>query len=1506
MGNSGLLEKSSIPQNILSNSNIGFWAIEIENGKLPRMFVDDIMCELLGINGKKLTPEKIYESWYNNIHPEHYDFVTDAIQKMTNEEFVEVEYPFYHPKKGEIYVRCSGKRNMSYKNIMRFEGCHQDITDLQHIQKESKRENEKSRTLSVINCLADNYDYVGYFNMKTKALIRYHASEVFLNALNKISNTIDAYDRLLKFFATYIYPDDLEYFEKCNSKENITKYLKKEEMYQFEVKIVLNKIPEFYRFKFVNSPDDKHCFVFGILNVNEEIKNELLKIEQDVNLRLVQEEKDTLMKIMDLTEEFESIYDVNLDTGKYSVFTKSGKLTEDIIDNLTFDEDYFISNKKNIPLAIYKDDQEMMLKSMTKENFEKQLSERNSFENDYRCIINGKPYWYKMRIVKIGNWNKERKVRVGLFNNNENYLRNENLRIHLQDEQFYRQAILKDAYSYYKVNLTQNKIISPIIEKDGDKEIDYSNKFGENLSTYDSIIKSSAKIYVDKNFKDSYILSLSRENLINQFNAGNTMPEYVCLIHSFILGWHYRKYVNYLSKDEQNGDILSMTVAYNITEQIKQEEEEKERIEIINALSRDYSAIYYVDLKNDLITPYILNEQNQAEEVNQLNTIHSFEKMLTWFRNNLVHPDDQHLLTDKFYDIIINKKLKESFSLFVRRNYKGSYLYTEVQCVKIGDDKKSSDTFVFALAEKDTVIRAEVEVQEKLKQDIQIINTLASEYSTVMYVNLKNKKLIPYSSNENVSKVIQQFNLNSMKFSSVYNFFVQNIVYEADKKRVLEEGEMSNILEKLKNKKSYEMIFRVKTNRGPEYRQIKYVKVDDKDKEPTAVAIALADRDDEIINQYISNQISNEYSSIYYCDIDTEIVRSIKQSQSIKIGQFVNANINKLISNFIQYISPDYQEEWKNLENVDNIKKFLQNEDTREMTFQIKDVDRPWRRCEWQVIERRNGLPSIIIVFFRIIDDVTAEKLELTNKLEEALSLAQSANRAKTTFLNNMSHDIRTPMNAILGFTNLASSHIDNKNQVLNYLTKIKQSSNHLLSLINDVLDMSRIESGKIILNEKKENLAEILHTLRDIIQADINSKQLNLIIDAEDITDENIICDKLRLNQVLLNILSNSIKYTHPGGTITMSIKENKMQNHNFATFIFTIKDTGIGMSHQFVKTIFDPFTREKSATVSGIQGTGLGMAITKNIIELMDGTITVESEPDVGSKFTVTISLKLDKANNKKTIIKQLKGFRGLVINNDLNICTNTSKMLSELGIRAEISTSGMDAIEKCEKACQEKDEYKIFVIDWLMSDMNGIQTAQKIRQILKSTVPIILLSAYDWSDIENEAINAGINGFVAKPIFISDLREVLSSCCGEKINDNTEISPKEIKGKKILLVEDNEFNQEIAKEILTEAGLVVSIANDGNKAVECIQNSKPGDFDLVLMDIQMPTLDGYEATKLIRQLKNKKLAQIPIIAMTANAFVEDKQKAISYGMNGHIAKPIDIKKLLSVLKEVLGSNN
>ena len=583
---------------------------------------------------------------------------------------------------------------------------------------------------------------------------------------------------------------------------------------------------------------------------------------------------------------------------------------------------------------------------------------------------------------------------------------------------------------------------------------------------------------------------------------------------------------------------------------------------------------------------------------------------------------------------------------------------------------------------------------------------------------------------------------------------------------------------------------------------------------------------------------------------------------------------------------------------------------TGEKTYDVKyrlltrNAGWRWFHAAGRLSRRADGSPVTFVGFFIDIDDEKRMEAQLEAQrtdLQDALAAAQHANRAKTTFLNNMSHDIRTPMNAIIGFTSLAAAHIDNTEQVQDYLTKIVTSSNHLLSLINDVLDMSRIESGKVKIEEKESSIPEILHDLKTIVQADIMSKQLDFYIDTVDVVNEHVMCDRLRLNQILLNLLSNAMKFTKPGGMVSVRILQKRNAPEGYAAYEFQVKDTGIGMSPEFLENVFEPFERERTSTVSGIQGTGLGMAITRNIVDMMGGTVSVESEVGKGTTFTVSLQFKTCSGPVRQETIPELQGLRALVVDDDFNTCSSVTKMLAAIGMRPDWTTSGKEAVLRVKLAEEQEDEYAVYIIDWLMPDMNGIEVVRRVRALIGEDTPIIILTAYDWSDIEEEARKAGVTAFCSKPIFLSELREVLESPFA--VSDSKEVLPEtySFHGKKILLVEDNELNQEIAVEILQEVGFVVDVADDGAVAVKRMREAESGQYDLILMDIQMPLMDGYEATRQIRALKDPEIAGIPIFAMTANAFEEDKQLALEAGMNGHIAKPIDVSKLLELLWEI-----
>ena len=624
-------------------------------------------------------------------------------------------------------------------------------------------------------------------------------------------------------------------------------------------------------------------------------------------------------------------------------------------------------------------------------------------------------------------------------------------------------------------------------------------------------------------------------------------------------------------------------------------------------------------------------------------------------------------------------------------------------------------------------------------------------------------------------------------------------------------------------------------------------------------------------------------------------------------ADYVSPNAEKLMGITVEQIRKDirilgklHSEEHENPEK--NYLEEIQVHEQREGDFEYVHQKTGERRWFHNIVmgSEINGKKKYILV----MSDRTSDR-KMNQALSEAVRAAQTANKAKSTFLSNMSHDIRTPMNAIIGFTTLAVSNIDDKKKVRDYLGKILSSSSHLLSLINDILDMSRIESGKLHLEETQVSLSDVLHDLKAIISGQIHAKQLELYMDAMDVTNENVYCDKTRLNQVLLNLLSNAVKFTPAGGNVSVRIRQCPGTQKGTELYEIRVKDNGIGMSQEFVQKIFSPFERERTSTVSRTQGTGLGMAITKNIVDMMGGTIEVSTEQGKGTEFIVRLPFRIQPEHQRVEKIAELEGLKALVVDDDFNTCDSVTKMLVRVGMRSEWTLSGKEAVLRARQSMELGDAFHAYIIDWRLPDMNGIEVIRQIRRLGDDT-PIIILTAYEWSDIEGEAKAAGVTAFCAKPLFMSDIRDTLMTAIGQKRAETEDtILPaagSDFKGRCILLVEDNELNREITVEILNEYGIRVDTAVNGAEAVEKVKNAKPGNYDMVLMDVQMPVMNGYEATNKIRALEDPALAGITILAMTANAFDEDRKKALECGMDGFLSKPIDIEELINTLQKNL----
>ena len=839
------------------------------------------------------------------------------------------------------------------------------------------------------------------------------------------------------------------------------------------------------------------------------------------------------------------------------------------------------------------------------------------------------------------------------------------------------------------------------------------------------------------------------------------------------------------------------------------------------------------------------------------------------------------------------------------------------ECVKTGDGTKLLMTYKSPLYDLDGSVMGTVGVAIDVTQErayeqeiIQKNHTLETIFNNiecgVMYHSLDGTQVM--SANQAALDILGYTSLEEMAADGFD--MVSSAVVEEDR---------DGLLEKIKSLKeegdSVSVEYRVRRKDG----EIRYVMGNVKlmrEKEELryqrflldCTARKLQEEENERRQAALVQALSIDYRIVCFFDLENGTGQPLRVEEDSR--QFLEAFERKLsfqesMEFYIQeYVCEEDRDMVRQAVSEDKIEQGLLEGKQYHVNFRTKGSGVP-EYNQMKIV--RAGLAEerrSIVLGIRSVDKEIRSEMEQRGHLKDALMQANRASKAKSVFLSNMSHDIRTPMNAIVGFTSLAMKHIDNRDRMEEYLKKIMTSGNHLLSLINDVLDMSRIESGKIRLEEKACSLPEILHGICNIVQADVHAKQLELHVDTMDIRNEDIFCDKLRLNQVLLNLLGNAVKYTGAGGAINMRITEKAGAPEGYATYEFAIKDNGVGMSAEFVEHIFEPFEREMNSTVSGIQGTGLGMAITKNIVDMMNGTIEVESELGEGSTFTVSFTFQIREKEKEEQDIPELKNCRALVVDDDFNTCDSVSYMLGQIGLRAEWTLSGKEAVLRTKQASMRKDGYLVYIIDWLLPDMNGIEVTRRVRQMMGDDVPVIVLTAYDWSDIEEEAKEAGVTAFCSKPLFMSELRDCLRTVIGlEEADEVEQVSGTvQFKAGRILLAEDNELNQEIAVEILDSAGFKTEVAENGKIAVEMLEKSSPGYYQLVLMDVQMPVMNGYEAVREIRQLENQKLASVPVIAMTANAFEEDKQEALRNGMDGHIAKPINIEILFNTLNKVL----
>lgn len=649
--------------------------------------------------------------------------------------------------------------------------------------------------------------------------------------------------------------------------------------------------------------------------------------------------------------------------------------------------------------------------------------------------------------------------------------------------------------------------------------------------------------------------------------------------------------------------------------------------------------------------------------------------------------------------------------------------------------------------------------------------------------------------------------------------------------------------------------------------------------------------------------IGADYLSSYLVDLSTGkmdcfILGEVKISD---LDAYDGGNYEESLGNFLNHqVKESDRPLFDSVRTLEKLRDLMEKDPCYIINFRAKQGN-GYQSLQVHFIEAKTPEKSYCVMAFRDASQDIVATLRQKQCIEDALAKAEEANKTKGMYISNMSHDIRTPMNAILGFTNLASSHTDDPKLVKDYLDKISISGKHLLSLVNDVLDLSRIESGRLNLEREACNLSDIMSEVRNILQPAASSKNLSIFVDTVDVFNEDILCDKLHFNQVLVNIIGNAVKFTEPGGRISVRIFEKPNKQPFYSTYEFHIKDTGIGMSPEFVKRIFEPFERERSSKVSKIEGTGLGMAISQNIVRMMGGTIEVLSEQGKGSEFIVSIPFEKVQKVDSEWSIPVLRNAHVLIIGDDFDTAENLSKILQSMNLRVDTSMSDKEALFRVEQVKMQKDPYSVVILDGGILGKCGTDFVKELRSGLGKEA-VVVLTGYDRSELEEETRKAGVNAFCSKPICASGLKRAFLSALQDINKSNLPDWKARLKGKRILVAEDNDFNREILFEMLTNVGVEVEEAENGLRAVEILQKKGAGYFDLVLMDVRMPIMDGYSATEKIRQLPDKALAQIPIVALTANVFTEDKREALSRGMNDHLGKPIDFEELIPAIGKVL----
>lgn len=1072
-------------------------------------------------------------------------------------------------------------------------------------------------------------------------------------------------------------------------------------------------------------------------------------------------------------------------------------------------------------------------------------------------------------------------------------------------------------YVYYKVMRANLGTNSFTIIKEHQEELLYTRGYVNSLSDWlESVVQNG---YIYKEDVERYRKFVQIERIWEELKSGARMLS--CIYRRKVgdrFKWHTLEIVpdTDYADDNPNVMIYLKDIHEVFREGLEREESNIRNQEIINALGETNFAIYVVDLQSggvDIVRATELVRRTAKPG------IFLWDDLFAGRGIEYVAAEDQEEFANRFSLAAMqqaHQSGEEKRTFVCRSLLLGEWRYVSTTAF-FKESKKRGGYAILTFQDVDERTKKEM---ERTQNDRRMAAIIKSRYGILNTVDLETGIC---------ERVYLREGNPGRRVEGDYSYYIQRAldetVAEADKEVFKDMFLLENLRKKAATVDEYKEEQCQYRHKGTPalwleehvlfIRQGSRTVVNILGRDITAEKLAEEHaRSESIEKASIINSLGSMFFATYYMDLENDTYRPVTQKADVGNVLGEAGSSTEAFRLYAQnFVHPDDREEYLRQTQHQHLCESLSRERPL-IAFEYRimpkqDERRAWIRASVVLSETtKDGRPKRALYVAQDVTESKRKEEQEQQALKEACEAANHANAAKSEFMSRMSHDIRTPMNAIIGMTAIAGWHLDDQERVADCLSKITVSSKHLLSLVNEVLDMSKIESGNIDLAEEEINLSDLIGNLVTMIRPSIQSKNHNLNVRIANVEHERVIGDAMRLQQIFMNILGNAVKYTPPGGNIEMEINEKPSTAYGYGCYEFVFRDNGIGMSKEFQEKMFEPFSRAEDSRVSKTEGTGLGMTIARNIVRRMNGDIAVESEVGKGTQFVVMLSFQIVDVAAPDT--KKLVDLPVLVADDDETAGEMTCLILENIGMKGEYVLSGREAVARVWERHQMKQDYFAVIVDWKMPDMDGIKTAQAIRRKVGPDIPIIILSAYDWSSVEDEARRAGVNGFISKPLFKSRLVYLFHQLAGndadQKIQEPASIGKAALKGKRILLVEDNELNREIAEEIIGQTGVIVESAEHGKEALQRFLEMPENYYDLIFMDIQMPVMNGYEATAAIRKLSRKDAKDIPIIAMTANAFAEDVRRSKQAGMNEHLTKPLNIEQIVNCLEAWLGGND